>query len=173
MCRPAALWRAAVGVPLRRNDSCASTVIIEVANGGEDIIQELLNKQMILLPMAIDPHGRWGPITNTFLNGNDHRTNYTFQQNRQHAAAMLRRATSSPSPIGILRTANANWNRNKLRTFYGHSYTAPTPSIYTIHQLGLGITKAYSVHIRNATKHIGWTTDSVGTHFPITNSVDQ
>jgi hypothetical protein len=30
---------------------------------GEDIIQELLNKNMVLLPIAIDPFGKWGPIT--------------------------------------------------------------------------------------------------------------
>jgi hypothetical protein len=30
---------------------------------GEDVIQELLNKNMVLLPFAIDPFGKWGPIT--------------------------------------------------------------------------------------------------------------
>jgi hypothetical protein len=30
--------------------------------------------------------------------------------------------------------------------------TYRTPSIYTIQQLGLGITKAFSTHIRNATR---------------------
>ena len=44
------------------------------------------------------------------------------------------------------------WKLNKTKQFFGNSYTSPTPSIYTIQQLGLGITKAFSTHIRNATK---------------------
>jgi hypothetical protein len=32
------------------------------------------------------------------------------------------------------------------------SDTAPSPSVYTIQKLGLGITKAFTTHIRNATK---------------------
>ena len=52
----------------------------------------------------------------------------------------------------ILRTADAIWKQNKTRIFYGYSYTAPTTSIYTIQQLGLGITKGFSILLRNATK---------------------
>jgi hypothetical protein len=71
-------------------------------------------------------------------------------------------------PLGILRTADANWKLNKNRNFFGFSYTAPTPTIYTIQQLGLGITKAYSLHIRNASKQFGWTADTAEAHFPTT-----
>ena len=38
--------------------------------------------------------------------------------------------------------------------------TVPTPSIHTLQQLGLGITKAFSLHIRNATKQYGSTYDA-------------
>ncbi len=135
---------------------------------GEDVIKELLNKQMILLPFAIDPLGRWGPITTTFLHGNKSSIQYTFQKSRNNAALMFQRATSTPCPLGILRTADANWKLKRNRTFYGFSSTAPTPAIHTIQQLGLGITKAYSMHIRNALKHFDSTADTAEAHFPTT-----
>ena len=100
---------------------------------GEDVINELLNKQMILLPFAIDPLGRWGPITTTFLQGNKHTLQYTFQTSRNNAAIMFRRATTNPCPLGILRTADTNWKQNKIRPFFGYTYTAPTPSIHNTH----------------------------------------
>ncbi len=135
---------------------------------GENIIRELLDKNMILLPFAIDPFGRWGPITRTFLTGNGTNTTYTFPVNRPNAATMFKRATTTPCPTGILRTADANWKSNRTRTFYGFSYTSPTPSIHTLQQLGLGITKAFSLHIRNATKQYGSTCDAP----PITTNVE-
>ncbi len=42
---------------------------------------------------------------------------------------MFRQATSTPCPLGILRTADANWKINKTRPFFGYSYTAPTPQM--------------------------------------------
>ena len=63
---------------------------------------------------------------------------------------MAYKATHSPCPTGILNTADTIWKHNKSRTFFGYSYTAPTPSIHTIQQLGLGITKGFSILLRNA-----------------------
>jgi hypothetical protein len=75
-----------------------------------------------------------------------------YQNTKPNAAAMLSRITSHPCPIGILKTADSLWKTNKTRKFYGYSYTSPTPSIYTTQQLGLGITKAFATHIKNAAK---------------------
>jgi hypothetical protein len=44
----------------------------------DNIIQELLDKNMVLLPLAIDPFGHWGPIARTLLTGNGTNTIYTF-----------------------------------------------------------------------------------------------
>jgi hypothetical protein len=41
---------------------------------------------------------------------------------------------------------------NKTGGFFGFSYTSPTPTIFTTQQLGLGITKAFATHIKNAEK---------------------
>ncbi len=127
-----------------------------------------LRVRTILLPFAIDPLGRWGPITTTFLQGNKSSIQYTFQKTRNNAALMFQQATSTPCPLGILRTADANWKQNKNRNFFGFSHTAPTPAIHTMQQLGLGITKAFSIHIRNASKEFDSTADTAETNFPTT-----
>jgi hypothetical protein len=102
---------------------------------GDQVIRDLLKENIILLPFAIDPHGRWGPITENFLNLHDQDLNYTFPAHRPNAATMFIKSTCTPCPIGILRTADKLWKLSKTRQFFGHSYTAPTPSIYTIQQM--------------------------------------
>ena len=131
----------------KRDDSSDNNLLT-----GDQVIGDLLKQNMILPPIAIDPHGRWGPITENFLNLLDRELNYTFPSHRPNATTMFMKSTRAPCPIGILRTADKLWKLSKTRQFFGRSYTAPTPSIYTIQQMGLGITKAFAVHIRNATK---------------------
>jgi hypothetical protein len=129
----------------KRDDSGEQNII-----PGGTVIGDLISQNMILLPIAIDPHGRWGPITENFLNLTSKPLEYTFRSDRPHALTMFQRATTSPSPIGILRTANSIWKTTKQRPFFGYSYTSPTPKIFTLQKLGLGITKAFALHIRNA-----------------------
>ncbi len=115
-------------------------------------LQELLHKNMVLLPFSIHLFGRWGPITQTFLTENGTNSTHIFPTYQPNAASMFHRATTTPCPIGILHTADATWITKLHGKFFRHSYTSPTPSIYTIQQLGLGITKAFLLHIQNATK---------------------
>ena len=104
---------------------------------GDAVIGDLLQQNMILLPFAIDPHGRFGLILTHFLFQPTAQLAFDFPTSRPNARIMLAKSTTSPSPIGILRTADCLWKQNKQRPFFGHSYTAPTPSIFTIQQLGL------------------------------------
>ena len=113
---------------------------------------DLLAANTILLAFTLDPFGRWGPIMQNFL------TTCTtsieqkpFRANRPNANTMYHRATSHPAPTAILHAADSYWKSNKTRRYYGHSYTSPSPQIHTIQNLGLGITKAFSLHIRNST----------------------
>jgi hypothetical protein len=61
---------------------------------------------------------------------------------------MYDRATNRPAPIGIFIEADQRWKQlqadqsQQHRTFYGLSHYAPTPSISTIQQLGIGIAHA-------------------------------
>jgi hypothetical protein len=121
---------------------------------GEQTIGELMAANMLLIPLILDPYGRWGPLMENFLNQTTHNLHYMFRANKQNAAAMLSKITRHPCPIGILKTADAIWKSNQNRHFFGHSYTSPTPTLFTIQQLSLGITKAFATHIKNATKTI-------------------
>ena len=73
--------------------------------------------------------------------------------NRPYANLMYERASKLPCTLGILTSADFFWKQSDSptrRTFYGNSYTAPTPSIHTIQQLGLAISKSYSSLLTNA-----------------------
>jgi hypothetical protein len=63
---------------------------------------------------------------------------------------MYSKITTFPSPKGILKLADHNWKISKAGPFYGHSYSAPTPTIHTLQQFGLTIIKAFAIHIRYA-----------------------
>jgi hypothetical protein len=112
---------------------------------GDVVIGELIKANMVLLPFAIDPHSRWGPILQHFLSLTKPWTTTFLNINQMHEICLQ----SSQCPIGILQTTNSIWKSNKTQHFFGYSYSSPTPSIYTIQQLGLGITKAFTAHIRN------------------------
>jgi len=118
---------------------------------GETIIRELVDANTILIPFAIDPHGRFGPILQSFLTTPSSTIpEPSFPHTRPFAHIMHERATKHPAPTGILLSADAYWKTHKTRKYYGHSHTAPTaPQISTLQNLGLGITKAFSLHIRN------------------------
>ena len=86
---------------------------------------------------------------------------------------MYRTATQSPAPTGIVHTATSRWRESHPgRTFYGHSYTAPTPREYTIQQLGLGITKALAFHLRNASRKFGTRPTPVDIHLDTPTAPD-
>jgi hypothetical protein len=96
-----------------------------------DIIGSLLDINMVLIPLAISPLGKWGGMFHTFLFGpsTKHSAKLTFQSNSSNAARMYHHATSSPSPIGIIPLANNQWKRSNTehQSLYGHSHTAPNP----------------------------------------------
>jgi len=67
---------------------------------------------------------------------------------------MYEQASKPPCTLGILTSADFFWKQSDSstrHTFYGNSYTAPTPSIHTIQQLGIAISKSYSSLLTNAT----------------------
>lgn len=122
---------------------------------GETIIKDLITLSTAtpsyLLPFAIDPHGRWGPIMQNFPITSS-TTQLHFPLSRPHANTMYHRSTSHPAPITILLAVDSYLKAHKTRRYFGFSHTAPTPQIHTIQSLGLGITKTFSLHIiRNST----------------------
>ena len=66
------------------------------------------------------------------------------------ATNMSRLSSLHPGLAGILPLADAMWKRARQphEKFYGHSYTAPTPSTFFLQQFGLACTKAFAIHLR-------------------------
>ena len=116
---------------------------------GDQAIGELIQKLIMLYPMAIGQHGRFDPLLMQFLFGTMPVNKMTFECNRAdvadrpNATKMYHRLTTAPCPNGIFITARINWKTNKTDPFSGGSHTAPTPVAYTMQQIGLAITKGY------------------------------
>ena len=119
---------------------------------GEAVIGDLLRSNRLLIPIAIDANGHIGPMFQYTLYGTippPIPPRKQFKPNRPNAKAMYERATSLPAPSGILLEADHHWKHIQrtqptTRRFFGRSYMAPTPSITTIQQIGIGIAHAYS-----------------------------
>ena len=129
---------------------------------GDSVIGELYDKNMVLIPFTVDPHGRFGPMLQAFLTTTTHTPHkpwctapHNNKRHRPNANLMYSRASTPPCPLGILTSADINWKASASptrRTFFGYSYTAPTPSIHTTQLLGLGISKAFSSLLCSATR---------------------
>ena len=109
---------------------------------------------MILIPLAINPFGRFGPLLQHFLFDTPPTTPITFTNAKPNTTLMYSKIMQFPSPKGVLTLANHNRKTKSTRQFYGHSYSAPTPTITALQHLGLTITKAFALHIRYATKKL-------------------
>ncbi len=133
----------------RINKTNASTSII---TWDDTLIGDLLHRNMLLIPFAIDPLGRFGPLLQHFLFGHHPAPLLRFPPSRPNATQMYTKLLQYSSPKGILRLANHNWSLHPTQHFYGHSYLAPTPSITTVQSLGVSLTKAFAHHIRYASQ---------------------
>jgi hypothetical protein len=117
---------------------------------GNTFIGNLLDHNMILILIAIDPFGGFGPILQIFLFDTQHTNPITFTPINPNTTPMYHKITHFPSPKGILKLTDHNWKLTQTWPFYGHSFSAPTLTINTLHQIGLTITKAFAIHIRYA-----------------------
>jgi len=79
----------------------------------------------------------------------------TTFRGRPQANLAFKCATTHPAPIGLVITASVAWKKNKSRTFFGHSYTAPTtPRELSLQQFGLHTMKALTVLLHNSFRNI-------------------
>jgi hypothetical protein len=109
-----------------------------------------LNQNIILVPLAIKPIGHFGSILQYFLFDIQPTGPITFMQAEPHATLMYSKIMRFPSPKRVLTLADHNWQPTPPCQFYGHSYSAPIPTITTLQQLGLTLTKAFTLHIHYA-----------------------
>ena len=59
----------------------------------KQVIRELMERGIVLIPVAVDPHSRWGPMMQNFHFHHTPRTHIRFGADRTRAAAMHDRAT--------------------------------------------------------------------------------
>ena len=136
----------------RTNKIDAFTSII---THGNTLIGNLLNRNMLLIPFAIYPLGRFGPLLQNFFFGHHPAPQLRFPPSRLNATQTYTKLLQYPSPKDILLLANHNWSLHPTRCFYGQSYLAPTPSITTIQSLGVSLTKAFAHHVHeNSLLHL-------------------
>ena len=105
---------------------------------GDQAISELIQKFIMLYPMAIDAHGRLGPLFLQFLFGTMPVNKMAFDCTRADAAGrpnateIYRRLITAPCPSGIFITATINWKKNQTDAFFEGSYIAPIPVAHTM-----------------------------------------
>jgi hypothetical protein len=76
---------------------------------GNTVIGDILDQNKILLPLAINPHGRFVPILQHFLFDTPPTNLITFTQAKPNATFMYSKIMHFPSPKGVLTLANHNW----------------------------------------------------------------
>ena len=132
------------------HDTMGSCAVTTNTMPREDVLRTLHFDAKHLQMWAICPYGGLGPMLRRFLFGDDPIQPLSFSANKPHAATMYQDSLQSSAPHGILPLANSAWSASKPdhQRFYGHSYTAPTPQIHFLQQLGLACTKAFAFHIR-------------------------
>ena len=119
---------------------------------GEDIYHRLNNGNFILWPVVISPHGKWGDMWHNRLTDKIQGDYYKFPPSRLEAENMYYHSMSHPVPVGIAPLATATWRKEKLKQqyFHGHSYMCPTPKEFSFQGIGLAISNAVAIHIRDA-----------------------
>ena len=112
----------------------------------------LLQAGTALLPVAISLYGHMSPMFLHFLFETWTGTHYKFDRRQPMALKIYNQAMLHPAPSGVIPLATFNWRCKEPHTqyFYGHSYTAPTPHKLILKWLGLTISNAIALHIRNA-----------------------
>ena len=103
---------------------------------GDEIIGQLYNSNMQLIPFAISPLGLFGPTMNTFLYGTEPITHAIEPRLFPHASKMATRSISNAVPSNILHRANEIWRTKHPNKFFGGSYKSPDPLTYVTQQFG-------------------------------------
>lgn len=122
---------------------------------GETVTADLLDMDHVLIPGAIDQHGELGPCLRRFLFGTQKSIPHPkFTKKKPHSKSTFHKykAHSSAVPSGVTLHANQNWTQHQATTaeaeFYGTGYLEPSPQIWVIQRLGMGIVSAMANHIK-------------------------
>ena len=128
------------GYSTSRTDSSSQITIT-----GEQIIGDLFNDNMQLMPFAISPLGLFGPTINYFLYGNlptDYRTLHSINKSTFPNAYNMAKQAFEKTPENILGRADSIWKSQRNNYHYGGSYKSPDPSTYYTQAFGRAVCNA-------------------------------
>mmetsp|Transcript_7697 Transcript_7697/g.16747 ORF Transcript_7697/g.16747 Transcript_7697/m.16747 type:complete len:212 (-) Transcript_7697:698-1333(-) len=114
---------------------------------GDDIIGDILNSNMALIPITVGQHGTFGSLFQRFIYDIDAIPSPDSPHDRQNAAKADRLARSAKVPRALLPRANDLWRKENPDMFYGDSCKTMDPQLYFEHEVGLVISTAISSHL--------------------------
>ena len=122
---------------------------------GDTICEDLLEQGHILIPGVIDQFGGLGPTLQRFYFGSnpDPPPPSLFSPSQRNAEAMFHLANSNRCPSNIMQWAGDAWTKKKSEAdniWYGDSYLAPSPRIWALQQIGIGLVKSMAFHVKHA-----------------------
>ena len=119
---------------------------------GDQIIGDLYNQMMALIPMPVSPYGLFGSIFHRFLYGDDAFPLPKFS--KHYAGLMAERSISGTVPRGVLYHANKIWRSTRPGEFFGGSYMCMDPMTWANQQFGLLTCNANGAHMLRAIEHM-------------------
>jgi len=140
--------------------------ITKVSLSGDQIIGEIVNNDMGLIPMAISPYGKFGSIANRFWYGTHARIppKLLTSKDRPNAIKAAKLSVGAKVPSGVLHRANKVWRLQHPGKMYGGSYKAMDPMTHTNQLFGRLVCTANGAHIIRNMKKI----DKLGGPIPVT-----
>jgi len=88
----------------------------DVKISGDILIGELLHSKTILIPMPIDPHGKWGPMTNSSLRP-DRPNHLSSAPTGLTPPKCTIWPSDTPAPLSSYRRRTSNGNVTNARSF--------------------------------------------------------
>jgi hypothetical protein len=115
------------------------------------VFEDLVNKQILLLPFTIDHLGGIGTFGHCLLFGhNPHKAPQptTTKPSNRHSLLLYNAAYGPLAPTDLLRRADENWTRTHPYSRFGPSYHTSLPSHWAQQLLGLNLTVTLHNHFR-------------------------
>ena len=122
---------------------------------GDQIVGELLDDGMSLVPMAVSPYGLFGGASQRFWYGTEKHYYPPPKLSKPNAIRAANIATSLKVPYNILQRANDVWRFKRPGEFFGGSYKAMDPKTYVNQQFGRLVCVANGSHIIRAMETLG------------------
>jgi hypothetical protein len=127
----------------------------------DKVLQELIDLNYGLLPITIDPGGKFGPLSSEFLWQAAKTPTAALQSksrsstglSKDTALSLARKSTHAYHKFALLQRANMGWHEAHNGQWYTRSYTAITPSQWAIQVMSQNLLLAIAGHLQVAISH--------------------